>query len=183
MAFLVPPSNPRLDGYDISSWRLVNHLPFDGNFEDKFQSMSLHLSFTDFELPIDVGVRGLRDTLAILLESVVSANDGANHIGDLDINAMFRNDGLVMAPKCTHKSKSTEQLNAEKRFVSIDSWAEFLDLPETTGIFRANGNWQARLAAASAGVQLGKKLAILPPKPCLQCLNAIDTSQIDLIIA
>jgi hypothetical protein len=190
MAFLLPPSEPKLGGFDISSWRLINHHPFDGKFEDRFRGTSLHLSFTDFELPIDVGSRGLRDTLVCLLECVVSANDQGNHIGDLDINAIFRNDSLVMAPKCNHGKDSTSSAGKEagksekkQELVAIDSWAEFFDLPDTAGIFRARGNWQARLAAATASMQQGNKAILLPRQACLECLETIDASQFDLIIA
>ncbi|KAK3209884.1 hypothetical protein GRF29_44g966898 [Pseudopithomyces chartarum] len=190
MAFLLPPSEPKLGGFDISSWRLINHHPFDGKLEDRFRGTSLHLSFTDFELPIDVGSRGLRDRLVCLLECVVSANDQGNHIGDLDINAIFRNDSLVMAPKCTHEKDSTSPAGEEagkseqkQELVAIDSWAEFFDLPDTAGIFRAKGNWQARLAAATASMQQGNKAILLPRQACLECLETIDASQFDLIIA
>ena len=190
MAFLLPPSEPKLGGYDINSWHMINHLPFDEKFEDKFRGTSLHLSFTDFELPVDVGSRGLRDTLVILLESVVSANDRGNHIGDLDINAIFRSNSLVMAPECTHKIKGAKQTKEgaqgggrKQELIAIDSWSEFFDLPETMGIFRAHGNWQARLAAAAASVQQGNKAIILPRQPCLECLEAVDAGRFDLIIA
>lgn len=181
MAFLVPPPSPKLEEYDINSWHLVNHLPFDGRFEDKFQGTSLHLSFTGFELPVDVGARGLRDTLVTLIESVVSANDGPKHIGDLDINVPKSDRLLFTAPKCNHNGATIPGIG--KELVSIDSWAEFWERPEGTGVFRASGNWQARFAAAAASLQLGKRAAILPPSPCLECLEALDTSRFDLIIA
>lgn len=42
--------------------RLVNHESFDRQVQDSFRLTSLHLSFTDFELTVDVGARGLRDS-------------------------------------------------------------------------------------------------------------------------
>ncbi|KAF6815775.1 uncharacterized protein CMUS01_12383, partial [Colletotrichum musicola] len=181
IAFLVPPPSLELERYDINSWHLVNHLPFDGQFEDKFQGTSLHLSFTGFELPVDVGPRGLRDTLVTLIESVVSANDGPKHIGDLDINVPNRERLLTMAPDCNHNRLKAP--GGGKSLISIDTWAEFWDPPETTGIFRATGNWQARLAATVASLQLGKRVALLPPYPCLDCLEALEMNRFDIIIA
>ncbi|CAI6339427.1 unnamed protein product [Periconia digitata] len=186
-AFLVPPAAPRLEGYDINSWHMVNHAPFDGKLEDNFLGTSLHLSFTDFTLPVDVGNRGLRDTLVILLESVVSANDRGNHIGDLDINAI--DDGTpYLYVECNHEDNLMEvsdENDCYEKFVCIDSWPEFFDLPtEKTGISRAHGNWQARLAAAAAGAQLGYRFAMLPHESvCLECLKSLGVSDYDFIIA
>ena len=34
-------------------------------------------------------------------------------------------------------------------YTSVDSWDELLDIPENVGVFRAHGNWAARLEAVS----------------------------------
>lgn len=188
-AFLIPPLKPRLEGHDITLWRMIEHEPFDGKFENNFRGTSLHLSFTDFSLPVDVGSRGLRDTLVILLESVVSANDRGNHIGDLDINAIqqyMKSSSCYLETECNHDTNMSESAGDDhhRQLTSIDSWPEFFDLPETTGIFRAHGNWQARLAAAAASAQMGYKFALLPQEPpCAECLGKLDISSFDLIIA
>jgi len=192
MAFLVPPATPILRESDPTSWRLINHNPFDGRFENSFSGTSLHLSFTDYEMPLDVGMRGLRDTQAVLLESLVSANDRGKHIGDLDVLAMTSAEDLKVIDVCSHSEEDRKperdaqsiQDLFEGTLVSLDCWDEFLDLPRTTGIFRASGNWQARLAAATASIQKGKKACILPPSACLQCLGGPDEiKQFDVIIA
>lgn len=186
LAFLLPPSKPMIESYDINSWHLVNHFSFNGDFEDKFQNTSLHLSFTDFELPIDVGHRGLRDTLVVLLESVVEVNDGGTRVGDLDINSMSQSIDVKRAPKCTNKAHPTTAYRPaaeDTKLKCIDSWVELLDFPDTVGIFRAKGNWQARLAATAASLQLRKRVVILPPNPCHQCLQAMDKTQVDVIVA
>ena len=102
MAFPIPPSNPKFMDYELKSWHLINHAPFNGQFEDNFQSTSLHLSFTDFEMPVDVGVRGLRDRLVILVESLVSINDKGRHVGDLDIISMLDSKYVTLMGECSH---------------------------------------------------------------------------------
>lgn len=191
MALLIPPSNPRLRDYDPGSWNSINHFSFDGQFQDRFASTSLHLSFTDFEMPVDVGARGLRDTQVILLESLVSVNDRGKRIGDLDILSMFKSKHLTVKRACSHQTghataTEIEEVKGqyERCLVSLDCWDEFLDLPRSAGIFRANGNWQARLAAAAASIQRGKKTFVLPKNPCLQCVGTRDDIRaVDIMIA
>ena len=183
MAFLIPPSSPRLENHDLTSWNLVNHLPFDGAFEDNFSATSLHLSFTDFEPPLDVGVRGLRDTLVVIVESLVSVNDRGKHLGDLDILSLFRSQHVVIMDNCSH-TIAADNDSMVQNLISIDCWAEFLDLPRATGIVRAHGNWQARLAIAAASSQRSKRTLILPQKPCIRCLSdRDDLRRFDVIIA
>jgi hypothetical protein len=132
MAFLIPPSKPALTGYNPSSWHMVNHFPFDGKFQDHFSGTSLHLSFTDFEIPVDVGVRGLRDTQVILVESLVSISNRGKHLGDLDILSMFRSELLRVQPTCLHKSildRDTQTIPDLEELASclssLDCWEEF----------------------------------------------------------
>ncbi|KAJ2986758.1 hypothetical protein NUW58_g4875 [Xylaria curta] len=153
------------------------------HFEDNFSGTSLHLSFTDFEMPFDVGVRGLRDTLAVLVESLVSVNDRGMHVGDLDIISMLRSEYLTLMRECSHQIGMAAQSDLEG-LISIDSWAEFFDLPTSTGIVRAHGNWQARLAIATASIQRKKRTLVLPQNPCLQCIRSRgDITNFDIIVA
>ncbi|KAH8590981.1 hypothetical protein B0O99DRAFT_520401 [Bisporella sp. PMI_857] len=189
LALLLPPSNPVLKDYDVNSWQMINHLPFDGTLGDSFASTSLHLSFTDFEMPVDVGARGLRDKLVILVETLVSINDGGKPLGDLDIISMFKSKCLNVTRKCLHQPGKTiagqgEPVDRHGELVSIDCWDEIFDSPSSTGIVRAYGNWQARLAAAAASIQRGKRTLVLPHKPCLQCIGEYDEIRdFDVIIA
>ncbi|KAK0648697.1 hypothetical protein B0T16DRAFT_491439 [Cercophora newfieldiana] len=182
MAFLLPPSKPRLQDHDLSSWHLINHFPFDGKFEDHFSGTSLHLSFTDFEMPIDVGARGLRDTLAVLMESLVSINDKGRHLGDLDVMATIHSELLDIVSCCPHGQGSRKVQDSIPHgtsldnLISVDSWDEFLDLPSASVVVRACGNWQARLAMATASVQRSKRTLVLPKKPCLDCLQTYQRS-------
>ncbi|KAH8746294.1 hypothetical protein BGZ57DRAFT_936000 [Hyaloscypha finlandica] len=61
IAMLMPPQSPRMREPGHDSWTQISHHPFDGKLENNFQHTTLHLTFSDYELPIDVGQHGLRD--------------------------------------------------------------------------------------------------------------------------
>ncbi|KAL1597946.1 hypothetical protein SLS60_008434 [Paraconiothyrium brasiliense] len=172
MCLLVPPSSPRLATPELASWQQVNHSPFDGQFLDSFKSTSLHLNFTDYEMPLDVGARGLRDRQVVLVESLISVDDRGRKIGDLDVLSIYTHDNLYIGQPCKHKEKPEKKrkLHELSHIVSLDCWDEFLDFPQSTAVFRALGNWQARLAATVAGLQDEKRVYLLPETSCIHCL-------------
>jgi hypothetical protein len=194
MAFLVSPAKPRLKEYSLASWRLINHFPFKGEFRNSFIGTSLHLSFTDFEMPIDVGWRGLRDTPVVLVEALVSLDDRGKALGELDIMNLCGNRRYAMLQGCPHNCASAASSSTlstvsipqegwlQNSLVSIDCWDEFLDFPNSRGIFMTTGNWQARLAAVAASIQQGKKVLVLPPAPCLKCLGTYQLGDFNVII-
>jgi hypothetical protein len=182
MAFLIPPATPRLRQFDLKDWKMVNHHPFDGTFQNSFASTSLHLSFTEYEIPIDVGQRGLRDTQVVLLEALISVIDRGTHIGDLNILVLFDGSGqqvsmtnqLTIRQACGCSAKSREARNIyQDNLVSLDCWDEVLEMPRKVGIFRAYGNWQARLAGTAVSIQQGKQTLVLAPDSCLRCLGTL----------
>lgn len=207
MAFLIPPADPRFKQADPGSWHLINHFSFDGQFIDSFRSTSLHLSLTDFELPLDVGARGLRDRQAVLLESVITVNDKGLDLGDLDILSAFESDLVVRIRSCTHDTNSEQHedtvdssaprttgrtvqssqdsLVSYTSLTSLDCWDELLDPPANSkSIFRATGNWQARLAAMATCKQKGYRVRVLPKKPCVQCIaSGYGIDDFDVLVA
>ncbi|RKL46403.1 hypothetical protein BFJ70_g2895 [Fusarium oxysporum] len=192
MVFLVSAAKPMLGGCDLSSWRMVDHEPFDGLLLNSFTSTTLHLTLTDFEMPIDIGVRGLRDTQVVILESVVSLNDSGKHLGDLNIVSCLDNSTLSVDCACTPhlplqgptQGRDPTIVHRAGYLTSIDCWDEFFDFPLTKAIMRVSGNWQGRLAAVAAGIQKGKRVLLLPQHSCLTCLGDKRILQgFDLIIA
>jgi hypothetical protein len=219
LVFMVPTAEPALKTADPGAWCLINHHPFDGQFLNAFIGTSLHLSFTDFEFPLDVGSRGLRDRQAIILESVISLNDGGAHYGDLDITSALTalRASIVEYKECdesfenswnygridqlafeycdhdlgnnkqnvTASERAEVQAEYKDNIISLDCWEEFFDSPlKGAGIFRAAGNWEARLAAVAASKQLRKRVLILPPNACIFCLEEYrDRAKFDVIIA
>ncbi|KAI8631559.1 hypothetical protein F5Y19DRAFT_463267 [Xylariaceae sp. FL1651] len=216
IVFMASPAQPALKAVEPGSWRLIQHQSFDGEFLDSFVGTSLHLSFTDFQLPLDVGPRGFRDKQALLLEAVISLNYGGTHYGDLDVISAFA--GLISSTlvnsypkslvkdsdingigngKCEHgflsgnpvtisaADKAELQEKYKNILTSLDCWEEFFDPPcQGAGIFRAAGNWEARLAAFTVAKKLNRRVLVLPPNACISCLERYgDFSQIDIVIA
>ncbi|KAH4891395.1 hypothetical protein HBI38_030200 [Parastagonospora nodorum] len=181
MSLLVPPADPRLAEPDLSAWKHIDHSEFTGQLQDCFSSTSLHLTFTDSEDNAYLGNRGLRDRQVVFLEALVSIDDRGIHIGDLDILSMFSKLTFEVQSSCSHTPEERATVLYGCQLIAIDNWDEFLDPPESAAIFRADGNWQARLGAAAAATQMGKHVFVLSPeKPCLQCLG---TTKIDIIVA
>ncbi|KAH8650855.1 hypothetical protein BGZ60DRAFT_420994 [Tricladium varicosporioides] len=174
IAMLIPPKNIKKEHCDFD-WRVVNHNTFDGRIDNSFQSTSLHLRFTDYILPIDVGEHGLRDFEIYFLESVVSVHDRGKWIADLDILSGLRSVRLerIVPFYCVHNlrpdSPATE-LIGNSNLATIDNWNEILDFPNKASIVRSAGNWLGRLATVSFSVQHGHPTIILPDRLCWDCV-------------
>lgn len=171
IALLIPPDQPRTREIDPKDWNLINHDEFDGVITDSFKSTSLHMSFTEFVLPIDTGLRGIRDTEIYFLETVISMHDKGRWMGDLKILPVFEDPLFRIVPKenttCKHTRKT--DVSSEEELISIDSWYEFFDRPEGPVVFRAHGNWMARLAAASMSVVKGHLTLVFGENICWRC--------------
>ncbi|KAH6714304.1 hypothetical protein BKA61DRAFT_58103 [Leptodontidium sp. MPI-SDFR-AT-0119] len=168
---LVPPPKPRIGVPDLSNWGVINHNEFEGEVEDSFRSTSLHLSFTDYQLPIDIGIHGNRDGEAFFLESLVSVLDRGQWVADIDVLGMIESKNLVRCPKCKHIKKETYDAAKIKgsALTSIESWPEFLDPPNSASITHTSKNSYARIAAAAIAVQKGYKTLILPDTGARTC--------------
>lgn len=62
--------------------------------------------------------------------------------------------------------------SADDSLISVDSWHEFLDRPQGAAVFRAHGNWQARLAAAALSVSRGQLTLVFGAHVCWKCAHA-----------
>ncbi|VUC27019.1 unnamed protein product [Clonostachys rosea] len=175
IAMLIPPRSPMVRKVDIGNWHRVNHNRFDGLLNDAFQGTTLHLGFTGYSLPLDVGEHGVMDIEIYFLESIISVHDCGQWVADLDIISAFRGSDmeLIKVDACTHvqvskvdSMESCEQVS----LISIDDWNEILDPPSTPGIVRSLNNWIGRLATAVVCLQLGHSVVILPNRLCWQCV-------------
>lgn len=184
VAFLVPPVEPLIREYGIGEWYEYNRTDFDGTLDDYFSGTSLHLSFSEASMQVDVGYSGGRDIEAYLLETLVSVYDQQRNIGELDILATFASNRLITefltAEECNHSFNSPDVSAIGKQktehptkvgFISIDNFAEIIKPPSQPGIIRARGNWQARLAAASICIAKGYRVILRPERICLNCLT------------
>ena len=175
VCILVAPCEPRIRPLG-DQYNLVEHAPYDGKREDNFKGTSLHLSFTDWNIPLEVkGAEGRTiDQEVYIVESVISVLDAGKWVADLDIlriefETLTR---LRQSRQCPGHSK---ECAADYDYTSLDSWEEFLDGPANVGFFRAHGNWAARLAAVSILSQKnqGHSVGVLGPEGfCLECLGS-----------
>lgn len=169
LALLIPPTGPKTKQVDLESYQLVNHEPFDGKLEDCFQSTSLHLTFSGYELPMDIGEHGGRNREAFFLESLVSVHDRGEWIADLDILSTFDSLNfrcIIDQPSClVGRPRQIPQFP----LVSIDSWPELLDIPLDVAVVRSRNNWLGRLAAASVSISLGYHTILFTGSACWKC--------------
>ncbi|KAI9172791.1 hypothetical protein HJFPF1_02305 [Paramyrothecium foliicola] len=184
MVMMVAPLNPRIRPTEVKKWIKVAHEPYDGLTEDCFTSTSLHLSFTEFEMPYDLGKRGSIDNDVHFVETIVSVYEKSEWVADLDVLLLF--EPLLSGYQCVRRFKrSTHERGCYHpspswralpyRLTSIDNWEELINAPNDLGqshiaIIRANDNRLARLAAASVAVQMGLRTVVLPNSDfCWSC--------------
>jgi hypothetical protein len=202
LSLLIPPPRPKTRPADLGNWKSVNHIPFDGTFVDSFHSTSVHLSFTEYEMPLHALGDGRHeiDRPINLMESLISVYDRGKWIADLDALKAFRHQGLhhnrdegylhrqfciartnVELEMCMRRPKITF-LEASKTFpglksTSIDNWEELLDRPKRgTMIIRAHGNWLARLALTAVCANSDLDTIILGKEPCWSCCGMLIQS-------
>jgi hypothetical protein len=197
LSLLVPPPRTKIRHTDLGNWKEINHAPFDGTPEDSFQNNSIHLTFTEYEMPLQT-VEGDGHTIdrpVNLLESLVSVYDRGKWVSDLDIlkalsprgynqSLLYRqlcNPSEMTETKlemCNHRPRTTF-LEASKSFpvlrsTSIDNWEELLDPPKSgTIVIRAHGNWLARLALTVVCVNSGMDTIVLGNEPCWSCCGKL----------
>ena len=155
---MVSPEQPRvkLPGHSASA---VSHSPYYGTLlMDGFRGTSLHLSFTNWKVPLDCGNTGEIDQEIFLLEAVVSVQEKGRWVADIDVLSMERSCPEVITCTCDALSRSKQSPRPPPiadNAVSISSWDEFLDPPPCIGVLQTNGNWVARLAAICVLIQEG----------------------------
>jgi hypothetical protein len=176
VALLVPPQSPKVKKLGIDTWDLINQTTFDGNFEDCFANTSLHLSFTGANMPLDMGFTGNCDREVYILETVVSVHEAGQWVADLDVLGSLASRRLERdfsrQPSCSNEhweARHTDLLGPPIR--SLENWSEFLDRPDSGSVFRALGNWQARLAATVLGLAQGHRVFVVQRDVCWKCVK------------
>ncbi|KAL0775879.1 hypothetical protein CaCOL14_007166 [Colletotrichum acutatum] len=178
MVLMIAPRDPmiRARKYNTS---MIQHQIYDGKSRDSFQGTSLHLSFTDWKLPLGSvdgrGQTGQIDNEVVLIESVIAVQQDGQWVADIDVLQIERA-GLTTVDdfECICDRGDLPEVD----IVTLDSWEELLDPPASPAIMRANKNWAARLAAASILTQQGHNhcLAVLGDDSiCWRCLNEAYT--------
>lgn len=195
IALLISPAEPRIRPSANDTWISCNHDPWDGEFMDYFGGTSLHLSYSGYNIPLDVGLQGAQDWEIYLLESVVSVHERGEWVADLDILRALQSPQLVrhtQHPKGTtsreimvqagQKTQSNlcgRHLDAEGELsykcqpsdlIALQNWSEFLSRPQSAVILLANSNWQAQLAAAAITVAQGHFAYVIKEDSCCYCV-------------
>ncbi|KLJ09189.1 hypothetical protein EMPG_15382 [Blastomyces silverae] len=187
LLLLVPPPVPQVMTPELDNWRSIDHPLYEGQLEDTFRGTTLHLSFTDWSAPIDLG-RGHRDAEAYVVESVVSVNDNGRWIADLDVLDSLKNGcgqfdhKFFFKSGCAHTPSSTATTatqNAtvgdfvDKEISCITNWDEFLERPDTPSVAMTHNNWLARLSIAVIAIRRGDRVFV-NDRFCIQCLEDLE---------
>lgn len=169
LILLVPPADPKTLVPGVDNWKFIDRENFDGTVTNAFTGTSLHLSFTDWCIPIDVGEagRGRRDAEAYIIESLVSVYDRGKWIGDMDVlQALSKgchqpDHEFFYKPFCDHHYAHTlDPTKSDPPIVTIKNWDEFLEHPKSPAVAMAHGNWDAKLALAVLGVRRGDRVFV-----------------------
>ncbi len=174
ISMLVAPFEPKIRPLG-NQYNLVEHAAYDGKRENNFKGTSLHLSFTDWTLPLEIkGAKGRTiDQEAYLVESVISVLDSGKWVADLDILCIDFEALTRLRPN--YECPGHPDGHTDYEYTSLDSWEELLDGPMSVGFLRAHGNWAARLAAVSILCQKNQAhcIGLLSPAAfCLECLSS-----------
>lgn len=176
MILISPKADLMIRDVDLSRWRVTNsHNAFDGTTEDCFAGTSLHLSFTDYQVPVfENNSRGQRDVELSMQEVVISIRDSGEWVADVNILQ-------ALASGSIHKVRPNSNCNHPKNappnntLAVVDSWDDILDYPDGVSVIKASGNWVARLAATSLLVQIptrpASRVTICPTEICWQCIQ------------
>jgi hypothetical protein len=168
LILLVPPSNPMMRTYDaLNDWQVIDHADFDGRMENNFASTSLQLSFTDATLPLNVGFSGGVDVEAYFLETLVSVYDAGKWVADLDVLKALESPYVSRVVPCPDARTDP----CIPKCTSVDRYSEMLCDYTGTGIVRAWGNWQARLAATAICFAKGYHVVIMSEEACWRCVK------------
>ncbi|KAK7918190.1 hypothetical protein PG985_010064 [Apiospora marii] len=172
--------NPVTCPLDASFWRVANPQRFDGVATDLFQNTSMHLSFTDWERPLE-GFRsgGNQDVEIALMESVLSIRERGRWIGDVDVLPALRSNIIYRLPPqlpCSHSRTEAPQAH----MTSIESWDELREFSAGNVVVRAHRNWIARLAATAYLAQSAerdrrhniRRITVCPSSVCWKCMDS-----------
>lgn len=169
LVLLLSNRNPDIGEPSLETWRMVNHSRYNGKVEDNFQSISLQLGLTGYEMPLNIHNPGLIDSEAFYVEAVVSVHDHGTWVADIDVLKLPKNRFAELPTPCTHSGSECDDFSRLGHLVSIDCWAELQDRPSDRAVIRAYRNWQARLAMAAILVERGDNNVIFADKICWQC--------------
>lgn len=169
IAMLIPPQDPRIRKPQLENWELISHAPFDGQCADSFQNTTLHLSFTQYTTPCNIGTHGAQDIEAFFIESHISVHDREKWVADLDVIGMFRNPKFGKIDDHFDGCEHTLDTLPKQELIAVDNWEELLDRERAPVVIRASRNPVARLATAVISVKQGHRTVLVTEKVCWLC--------------
>ncbi|KAF1846892.1 uncharacterized protein K460DRAFT_392372 [Cucurbitaria berberidis CBS 394.84] len=177
ITFLLPPKEPMIREINANSWRVDSYRPFDGTTSCSFQNTSVHLSFTEFNIPLYDGSRSARDNQVFLQESVISVRDKGEWVADVDPLPLLQYgpDARLRALPTQVPCQHSKVANPNQEIIAVDSWNELLDRPEGLFVVRTGSNWIARLASTLVAYQRMREtsttfaITVCPPEVCWIC--------------
>lgn len=161
---------------DDSSWRVASTTVFNGSQENHFDSTSLHLSFTEYYVPMHVTGQQNQDGQIFFLESYVSVHDSGKWVGDINIlDAVSSPIIKRRVVKCRHGPGKEAEFTIQPELISVESWHDILDPPVESIVVRANGNRVARLAVSAMLPQILNRSSfrdvVICPQWCCWCCH------------
>jgi hypothetical protein len=132
LAFLIPPTEPKIRKLNNESWMHINHVPFDGKVEDCFQQTTIHLGFTAYNLPLRDDSQGdnIIDRPASLVETIISVHDRGQWVADLDIISALEHGRLDENPENRYGVPTTSFLKPASFDGSLSvRWQDHLNGP------------------------------------------------------
>jgi hypothetical protein len=128
--FMLPPQEPMIRDQNPRSWKLDSYLPFDGTPSRSFENTSVHLSFTDYHVPIYDGTSiGAQDTQIFYLETVLSVRDKGEWVADVDplpiMGSVLYNPSTEVvklpAPLVQLSCQHAKNSNQDENIIAVDS--------------------------------------------------------------
>lgn len=183
ISLLIPPPRPKMKEATLENWRQINHRQYNGTAEDCFSRTSIHLSFTEYQMPLKLNNEDTHmiDRPVNLVETLVQVFDRGEWIADLNVIGALES-GIIRATCAKNCSiygsignnAFTKEVQGRLAYpIAIDSWDELLDPPRNGIIIaRAQGNWLARLGLTTVCKDLSFKPVVLPRDVCWSCLIA-----------
>ncbi|KAI1414979.1 hypothetical protein F5Y13DRAFT_196976 [Hypoxylon sp. FL1857] len=182
LTILTSPEQPEARDIDLGSWRQVAG-KFDGSQIDYFGNTSLHLSFTDWSVPIyRPSAIGERDSEATHAEAAVSVRDAGRWVADINIIAAFNNVDISQLPEPSKPCSHTKPTNPPPHLMPIETWDQILDCSEGALVTRSSGNWVSRVAIVAVLAHHckleSKRIVICPRNVCWNCIEIPDQNVI-----
>ena len=171
IAMMIAPPAPKVRTLAPDSWEQINHVPFDGQTTDSFQNTSLHLSFTQYTMPVNTGIHGGQDTETFLIETLVSVHDRGKWVADIDVLDLARNEFISKCKRTCSHSISDVAKDSASSFITIDNWEELLDREDVSAVVRAYQNPKACLATAIISANQKRLTEMVSGEPCWSCLS------------